>query len=70
MMVIMGRAAVQEVATFMVRTMEVAPLVPAFRATRTTKAVSIKVVKAATINNLTKEISSSSNLDIRVTQSN
>ena len=52
----------------MVRVMEVAALVPVFRATRIIRAVLIKVAKVVTINNLAKGVSNSSNLDIRVIQ--
>ena len=58
------------VAAFMARIMEVAVLVLAFRATRTIKAILIRVIKAATINSLAREDSSSNNsLVIRVIQS-
>ena len=60
-MVITGRVAVQEAAYFMARTMEVAVLIPTFKA--------LKVIRVVIINNLAREVSSSSNLDIRVIQS-
>ena len=50
----------------MVRIMEVAVLVPAFRATRIIKEVLIKVAKVVIINNLAKGVSKSSSLGIRV----
>ena len=57
----MGRAAAQAAAVFMARVMEVAVLIPTFKA--------LKVIRVVTISNLAREVSSSSNLDIRVIQS-
>ena len=64
----MGRVAAQVATVFMVRVMEVAALIPVFRATRVIRMVLIKIAKVVTINNLDKGVRNSSNLDIRVIQ--
>ena len=57
----MGRAAAQAAAVFMARVMEVAVLIPTFKA--------LKVIRVVIINNLAKEGSNSSNPGIKVMQS-
>ena len=72
----MGRAAAQAAAVLMARVMEVSVLILASRATKVIRVVIIKiirvviikVIRVVTISNPAREVSSSSNPDIRVIQ--
>ena len=65
----MGQAMAQAVEVLMARVKEVAILIPASKATKVIRVVITKVIRAVIISNLAREVSSSINPGIRVTQS-